>query len=633
MAVCTDKFSEIKAILADKKLHISKEEIAQNLAMIDHSQEIFPQLRQQALLVQLLHTYDNSKKKVVVQLEELGEKKLPLTVVMGVLAEDWTGMANSILGIVHQKHGNVLFMKGFTLTFQDHKLGIVLLSFLIQTPEGYDRFLKDKNNLLAALKDASQGTLGKTLLLEDETIKFEIYNQVIKAIKKMYRGPDIDEIIGENGETLKFFSSRSREYLQERKLSDLAGLVIDNYRFQKQVREGRADKKIKIKNFETLDERLTGITFVCWEENFSVESFLKTLDFIVPGHIIKHHKSFVSAAKLLVYRIEIVDRQGLPLDPETIKSIESSLEKMISTAADEKFSQIKSVGGYEHYARVIIPFLMSELKVTGISQVFMCVEKKTEFMMQLKLIVVALQNKKNNLNQLIRLLEGSRGIEILSVIPPRLYQKHTEVNVMNLKITLAEFVSIAAIFQTIKNKLKKIYGQVRDFDEGLRDSDMRSLTDLMYEARTLNPLLIKEIYYNLDEIYRMETPPKILAEIIKLVWATIKAAKKEEMDRVVVKYQNIRHPLKNEFIKTIFVISYAGERKILSRFINNLRDVEVYFTRIEWEQRFYLILIFKKGNQALPDEEIARIKTGVLSKFLKEALVIDASAQPVDEEC
>jgi hypothetical protein len=328
-----------------------------------------------------------------------------------------------------------------------------------------------------------------------------------------------------------------------------------------------------------------------------------------------------------------VDRQGLPLNPEAIKSIESSLEKMISTAADEKFSQIKSVGGYEHYARAIIPFLMNELKVTGISQVFMSVEKKTEFMMQLKLIVVTLHRKKNNLNRLIRLLEGSRGIEILSVIPPRLYQKHIEVNIMNLKITLAEFVSIAAIFQTIKNKLKDLYGQVRDFDEGLRNSDMRSLTDLMGEAGTLNPLLIKEIYYNLDEIYRLETPSRTLAEIVKLVCSTIKAAKKEEMDRVVVKFQNIRHALKNEFIKTIFVISYAREKKILGRFINAVRDIEVYFTRIEWEQRFYLILIFKKGSQGLPPEDIAKIKTRVLNRFLKKALVIDATAQAADEEC
>jgi hypothetical protein len=633
MAVTTEELDQIKNILKGKKLPISRQKICDSVAMLEGSQEIFPQPQQKALLVQLLHTYENTKKKVVIQLEELGEKELPLTVVMGVLAEDWTGMANSILGIIHQKQGNVLFLKGFTLTYRDRKLGVVLLTFLIQTALDYGRFLKDKNNLLAALKEASQGTLGKTLLLEDETIKFEIYNQTIKTIMKMYRGPELEEIIGENGETLKFFSSRSREYLQERKLSDLAGLVIDNYRFQKQVRDGQADKKIRIKNFETLDEKLTGITFVCWEENFSVENFLKTLDFIVPGHIIKHHKSFVSSAKILVYRIEIVDSHDQPLNPDAIKSIESSLEKLISTSVDEKFSQIKSVGGYEHYARAIIPFLMEELKVTGISQVFMSVEKKTEFMMQLKLILVSSQSKKNSMNKLIRLLEGRKGIEILSVTPPRLYQKQTEVNILNLKIYLAEFVSIAAIFQTIKNILKRLYGQVRDFDEGLRDSDMRSLMDLTAEVRALNPLLIKEIYYNFDEIYRLETPPKVMAEIMKLVCETIKAAKKQESDRVIVKYKNIKHPLKNEFVKTIFVISYVKEKKIISKFINNLHHIEVYFTRIEWEQRFYLILIFKKSNLALPADEIKKIKTEVLDKFLKNALIIDASDQAADEEC
>jgi hypothetical protein len=254
-------------------------------------------------------------------------------------------------------------------------------------------------------------------------------------------------------------------------------------------------------------------------------------------------------------------------------------------------------------------------------------------MMQLKLILVSRQSKSNSQNKLIRLLECRKGFEILSVTPPRLYQKQTEVNILNLKITLADFVSIAAIFQTIKNILKSLYGLVRDFDEGLRDSDMRSLMDLTAEVRSLNPLLIKEIYYNFDEIYRLETAPKVMAEIMKLVCATIKAAKKEEMDRVIVKYKNIRHPFKNEFIKTIFVISYVKEKKILSKFFNYLRDIEVYFTRIEWEQRFYLILIFKKDNLALPVDEIKRIKTEVLGKFLKNALFIDAADQAADEEC
>jgi hypothetical protein len=618
------ELDDVKFILRNKKLHIAQEEIFSDLARIEHSQQIFPQIQQKALLVQLIHAYENSKKKVVIQLEELGNKKLPLTVIMGVLAEDWSGMANSILGIIHQKHGNVLFVKGFTLDHETHKLGIVILSFLITTAKDYKRFLAEKNNLLTIIRDASQGSLSKTLLLEDETIRFDIYTKTIKAIKKMYREPDINEIIGENGETLKFISSRSREYLQERKLTDLAALIIDNHKFQKQVREGKADKKIKIKNFETIYEKLTGITFVCWEENFSVENFLKTLDFIVPGHIIKHHKSFVSKEKILVYRIEIVDSHLQPLDPVAIKSIEISLAKLISTSVNEVFSQIKSVGGYEHYARAIIPFLMEELKITGMSQVFMSVEKKTEFMMHLKLIIVSLPSKKANLNKLIGLLENRQGIEIQSVIPPRLYQKRIEVNILNLKINLAEFISIAAIFQTIKNILKNLYDPIRDFDEGLRDRDMGSLADLTARLKTVNPLLIKEIYYNFDEIYRMETPSEIMAEIVNLACATIEAAKQEDLGQAIVNHKNIKNPYKDEWLKTIFIIAYKKDKKILSKFISNLQGIEVYFTRIEWEQRFYLILIFKKNNRALLPSEIAKIQTNVLDKYLKNALVIDA---------
>ncbi|MCX6557403.1 MAG: hypothetical protein NTW95_08260 [Candidatus Aminicenantes bacterium] len=623
------ELDDVKHILHDKKLHIAQEEIFTSLARIEHSQRIFPQLQQKALLVQLLHTYENSKKKVVIQLDVLGEIKYPLTVTMGVLAEDWSGMANSILGIIHQKHGNVLYLKGFTLDYETHKLGIIILSFLIKTAREYKHFLAEKNNLLTIIKDASQGSLSKTLLLEDETIRFDIYNKTVKAIKKMYRDPDIDTIIGENGEALKFISSRSREYLQERKISDLAALIIDNFKFQKMVRDGKADKKIKIKNFETIYEKLTGITFVCWEENFSVENFLKTLDFIVPGHIIKHHKSFVSSEKILVYRIEIVDSHIQPLNPDAIKSIETSLAKLISTSVNEVFSQIKSVGGYEHYARAIIPFLMEEAKVTGISQVFMSVEKKNEFMMQLKLIVVSLPSKKANLNKLIALLENHQGIEILSVVPPRLYQKQIEVNIMNLKVTLAEFVSIAAIFQTIKNILKSLYDQIRDFDEGLRNRDMGTLADLTSRLKTVNPLIIKEIYFNFDEIYRIETPPVIMAEIINLACATMETAKREDLGRVVISTKSIKNPFTDEPLKTIFVVSYGKDRKILSKFINHTQGIEIYFTRIEWEQRFCLILILKKNNRALLAAEIKKIKTGVLEKYLKNVMFIDANAPAV----
>ena len=41
-------------------------------------------------------------------------------------------------------------------------------------------------------------------------------------------------------------------------------------------------------------------------------------------------------------------------------------------------------------------------------------------------------------------------------------------------------------------------------------------------------------------------------------------------------------------------------------------------------QRFYLILIFKKNNRGLLPAEIARLKTRVLDKYLKNALIINA---------
>ena len=75
---------------------------------------------------------------------------------------------------------------------------------------------------------------------------------------------------------------------------------------------------------------------------------------------------------------------------------------------------------------------------------------------------------------------------------------------------------------------------------------MRSLMDLTAGLKTVNPLLIKEIYFNFDEIYRMETPSEIMAEIINLACATIEAAKKEDMGQVVVNYKNIKHPRKDE---------------------------------------------------------------------------------------
>ena len=373
--------------LRRKSIRLDPQDVEKFLGRIARSQQVFPLSEQRALLIQLLHSYERGHRKEVIFIEEREPDQLPVTVVLGALAEDWPGMSNSILGIVHDKERNVLFVKGFTMGYGKKTIGIVILAFNLGSKVEYRQYLADKPDLVARIKEASIGTRSKYVLLEDETVKFEIYNDIVKRIKKVYVAKDLVRLIGESGEAIKFVSSRSREYLEERRVEDLAALIIDNYLFQEKVRLGTADEAIKIQNFETRYEKLTGITFVCREELISIEDFLKTLNFIVPGHIIKHHKSFVTADGILVYRIEIVDRYGKPLIKDVIKSIESSMEKLVVTAFQKNFSRIKSIGGYEHYARAIIPFLMMELKKTGLSQVFIKVDGKTDFSIDIKLLV------------------------------------------------------------------------------------------------------------------------------------------------------------------------------------------------------------------------------------------------------
>ncbi len=503
MSWSNSKIAELKTILKSKKIKISNAEIRTILTRIEDSQQLFPLAEQRAVLIRLLHNYEHSQKNVVIFFEEVGGTKLPATFMLAALAEDWSGMSNSILGIIHQKVGNVLFLRGLTLPFEQTSVGIVLLAFVLANAEDYNRFRLERSNLTSLIRQAALGSRSKTLLLADETIKFEIYNDVVKRIQKTYKEEDIQNLTGENGEALKFFSSRSREYLEERKPANLAEFIIDNYRFQQALRVGQATRKIKIKNFETLDERLTGITFACWEGSFSVENFLKTLEFIVPGHIIKYHKSFVTREGILVYRIEIVDSEENPLNPAVIKSLEHSLAKQIRIATDEEFSQVKAIGGFEHYARAIIPFLMEELQRTGMRQVFIHVEKKTEFLLHTKLFIVTFQPRQEWLNLLIRKLENHRGLDIYSSVPPRTYKSGVEVSIINLQIRLAEFPSIAAIFDNLKGIIRKVYGEIRDFDEGLREKEPADSERIARPVENRQPLADQRNLFQ----YRRAVPP------------------------------------------------------------------------------------------------------------------------------
>jgi hypothetical protein len=594
-----DEIEEVKQLLKQKNLKISTRRIKSQLEKIAKSQKIFPTAQQRALLIQLLDNYDTTKKKEVIMLEEPDHDVRPSTFVLGVLAEDWPGMSNSILGIVHHKKRNVLFMKGFTLEFEGKTLGIVIMTFQLKSSKEYDTFVRGKKALIMEIKDAARGSTSKYMLLDDEAVKYEIYNKIIKKVREIYHNSELIKIIDESGEVLKFVSSRSREYLEDRKIKDLANLVLNNYIYQNLIRSGTTEEIVKIKNVETKSEELTGITFVCKEHLFSIEDFLKTLNHIVPDHVIKHHKSYVTKDGILIYRIEILDRENRPLDSKNTRSIEASLDKLISIACSKKFTKLKSVGGFEHYARAIIPFLTEELKKTGLTQAFINVETKTEFLINIKLVLVSFKSKKKRIYTLISRLNMIPGIRINSGIPTKLHGNKIEINILKLSVNLSEFTSIKEIYNAIKDTIQRIYGEIRDFDEGFRDIYIRILNQLLDNLKTVDAGLVREIFFNIDELYKIEISPKVLLELIRTCAESVEESKNSSPEEILVKYKHLP-----QSHRTVLVVSYQNHKRLLSRLVQKLTDVTLYFTRIEWNQRSYLIMIMCKDNDIMDDSDM-----------------------------
>ncbi|MCP5046294.1 MAG: hypothetical protein GY940_03925 [bacterium] len=592
-----EEFQEVKDLLRQKHFKISGRKIKEQLGKIINSQHVFPRSEQRGLLIQLLDKYERTKKKEVIVLEESNDPEHGTLFVLGVLAEDWPGMSNSILGIVHHKRRNVRYIKGFTLELETRTLGVVILTFQLKSPEEYNSFIDETKNLIREIKDASRGSTNKYMLLDDEAVKFDIYNRIIKKVREQYHSPELIKIIEESGEILKFVSSRSREYLEDRKIKDLSDLILNNYIYQNLVKVGSSQEIVKIKNFKTKSEDLTGITFVCKEHLFSIEDFLKTLNHLVPNHIIKHHKSYVTSDGILIYRIEILDRVAKPLDSGSIKSIETSLHKLISIACSKKFSKVKSVGGFEHYARAIIPFLSEELKKTKLTQVFININSKTEFLINIKLIIVSFKSRKKRVYSLLSKLSTIPGIDIQSSIPPKIHGNKIEISILKLKVSLTEFPDIRTIYTSIKDTVIKLYGEIRDFDQGFRDIYIRILNQLLDNLKTVDATLIREIFFNIDELYKIEIPPNVLLELIRTCSDAVEESHTLPGEKLLVKYKQLP-----QSHRTVLVVSYCQQKRLLSRLVQKLSNVDLYFTQIEWNQRSYLIMILCKDNDVLDEK-------------------------------
>jgi hypothetical protein len=225
------------------------------------------------------------------------------------------------------------------------------------------------------------------------------------------------------------------------------------------------------------------------------------------------------------------------------------------------------------------------------------VDKKTDFYLTIKLIIVSHKTKKKMFFDLVLRLENLVGIEIISTIPPKIYSEDVEVDILKLNIDLSEFTSVKDIFVKLKAILRDIYGQVRDFDEGFREIDIKVLSDLLEKLPLINSLLIRDVFFSFDELYRIEVPFEILYNCVNLTAKVIEQSNREPGKKILFRYKNIR-----SLNRTIFVISFPDRVQFFNKFLSALKDVELYFSKLEWNQRTNLIMVLNKNKKCLEKE-------------------------------
>ncbi len=121
----------------------------------------------------------------------------------------------------------------------------------------------------------------------------------------------------------------------------------------------------------------------------------------------------------------------------------------------------------------------------------------------------------------------------------------------------------------------------------------------MEKLKTINAGLIKEIFFNIDELYKIDISPNLLLELIRLCASAVEESKDISTEKIIYKYKHLP-----DSRRTVLIVSYLNHKRLLSRLVQKLVGVDLYFTKIEWDQRSYLIMILSNNNNELNDDFI-----------------------------
>jgi hypothetical protein len=410
---------------------------------------IIPSERRSAIFDELLGMEQTCDTKVVI--DQYDDDDL---VLVGVGAVDWPGLATVVLSELHHYGWNLDVLEGFALNSDGIRRGFVITGIRDDDSERRNAFVDDARKMASLLANLAQGRAGTVSLLSRAAERLEKFEEVREAVEALYGENSVPPgILGEKGELVLFISSRSDEYLAERKASDLAWIIKTNFLLVNQVRSSSGKPQFAIKNLNTSREHLTGINIAGFERDISFQNCVTALTHSWYGASIRHQRRYTTRDGIISIRIEMTGPSGLSATRAEQTVIKRSLKKLLVSHELEKLKRIYRYGGGEHYARALIPLLIKESESTGMNQAYIAVVSATTFEAQLKLVLVTSQpdsgTHDNKIIELVGSINAIKGLSVTSFRSPSNY-RDVWVDILNITVEREDFAEMEDAYRGIK---------------------------------------------------------------------------------------------------------------------------------------------------------------------------------------
>ncbi len=516
-----------------------------------------------------------------------------------ITTKDWAGLVDVVAGVIHRRGFNIKFLKGEVI---NKELANLLIKIEFENEGEKKRFLDQMEEMRKKIEMILEYDPGMINILKSGIVKIEKFKETLNIIFEKIKDKDREEKEKILKEAEYFFSSRSWSYIDERNPEDLARQIFLNYEFQKEVKE-KNDIMVKIENLKTTREELTGITVAWWDRFLYLDFLLDILREILPNFKRKFDKQFTTPEGVTIIRLEITDENEKLIPSDKHMFIENYIKTNLKKFGAPTLEKVRI--SPEMIGRAILPRLFEETKKTSLPHVYFLLSGTTREYFYVKVIFIVKEAKEHYIKKLLYFIEKSENISVLSIKPPT-KSNGFEANIVDLRISRKNVPFYEEVYKEIKKIFKDVLGDYRDFDEGMRQIEIKNLNEIVkiLSSTDIGANNIKRFFYNLDEFYRISTSPQEIANSLKFMWDTLKTSIAQGGDFIL----NKKHLEKSSLV----CIAGRGANKFFENFIEHISEEENYIHKFEEFGIPLYLIIFSKKN-----EEIEEILKKV--KFEKEA--------------